>query len=149
MQIVKQIVFALFAQTYLSENFGSLQYFFVIFEDDKSGNSVGEIKPLYYIFIAILMLFLVILEDDKSGNFLRGDKSFRTLKPESRPKMTEKLLTGTLYLIQTNKQTNKQYWQDFSGIVVYHICTIFSGIVRFSDNSSLDFPLKPTFIQCN
>ena len=26
------------------------------------------------------MLFLVIFEDDKSGNFLRGDKSFRTLK---------------------------------------------------------------------
>ena len=26
------------------------------------------------------MLFLVIFEDDKSGDFLRGDKSFRTLK---------------------------------------------------------------------
>ena len=35
---------------------------------------------IYYIFIAILMLFLVIFEDDKSDNFLRGDKSFRTLK---------------------------------------------------------------------
>ena len=35
---------------------------------------------LYYIFIANLMLFLVIFEDDKSDNFLRGDKSFRTLK---------------------------------------------------------------------
>ena len=39
-----------------------------------------DIKHVYYIFIAILMLFLVIFEDDKSGNFLRGDKSFRTLK---------------------------------------------------------------------
>ena len=35
---------------------------------------------IYYIFIAILMLILVIFEDDKSGNFLRGDKSFRTIK---------------------------------------------------------------------
>ena len=35
---------------------------------------------LRYIFTAILMLFLVIFEDDKSGNFLRGAKSFRTLK---------------------------------------------------------------------
>ena len=41
---------------------------------------VNIIKLLYYIFIAILMLFLVIFEDDKSGNFLRGDKSFGTLK---------------------------------------------------------------------
>ena len=35
---------------------------------------------LYYIFKAILMLFLVIFEDDKCGDFLRGDKSFRTIK---------------------------------------------------------------------
>ena len=30
--------------------------------------------------MSIFMLFLVIFEDDKSDNFLRGDKSFRTLK---------------------------------------------------------------------
>ena len=35
---------------------------------------------LYYIFEAILILFLVIFEDDKNDNFLRGDKSFWTLK---------------------------------------------------------------------
>ena len=41
-------------------------------------------------FIAILMLFLVIFEDDKSGNFLRGDKSFRTLKrTKSRQKQSK------------------------------------------------------------
>ena len=35
------------------------------------------------------MLFLEIFEDDKSGNFLRGDKSFRTLKrTKSRQKQT-------------------------------------------------------------
>ena len=38
------------------------------------------IKPLYYTFKASLILFIVIFEDDESGNFLRGDKSFRTLK---------------------------------------------------------------------
>ena len=37
-------------------------------------------KYLYYIFEEIFILFLVIFEDDKSDNFLRGDKSFRTLK---------------------------------------------------------------------
>ena len=40
----------------------------------------NDVNMLYYIFIAILMLFLVIFEDDKSDNFLRGDKSFQTLK---------------------------------------------------------------------
>ena len=40
----------------------------------------GYNNYIYYIFLAILILFLVIFEDDKSDNFLRGDKSFRTLK---------------------------------------------------------------------
>ena len=35
---------------------------------------------LYYTFEALLILFFVIFEDDKNDNFLRGDKSFRTLK---------------------------------------------------------------------
>ena len=47
----------------------------------------NTINNLYYIFEAILILFIVIFEDDKSDNFLRGDKSFRTLKrTESRQK---------------------------------------------------------------
>ena len=37
-------------------------------------------KHVYYLSVAILMLFFEIFEDDKTGNFLRGDKSFRTLK---------------------------------------------------------------------
>ena len=46
--------------------------------------------PVYNIFKAILILFLVIFEDDKSDNFLRGDKSFRTLKrTESRQKQSK------------------------------------------------------------
>ena len=45
---------------------------------------------LYYIFEAILIPFLVIFEDDKSDNFLRGDKSFRTLKgTQSRQKQSK------------------------------------------------------------
>ena len=51
--------------------------------------ALKEPKPLYYIFEAILILFIVIFEDDKSDNFLRGDKSFRTLKlSESRQKQS-------------------------------------------------------------
>ena len=48
--------------------------------NSETEREVVRVKLVYYIFIAILMLFLVISEDDKSGNFLRGDKSFRTLK---------------------------------------------------------------------
>ena len=44
------------------------------------------IKPLYYTFKASLILFIVVFEDDKSGYFLRGDKSFRTLKHTNTPK---------------------------------------------------------------
>ena len=47
-------------------------------------------KFLYYVFIAILMLFLVIFKDDKSDNFLRGDKSFRTLKRTKSRQMQNK-----------------------------------------------------------
>ena len=37
-------------------------------------------KLLYYIFDATLMLFLVIFEGNINDIFLRGNKSFRTLK---------------------------------------------------------------------
>ena len=43
-------------------------------------SSLATFSCLYYIFIAILMLFSVTFEGDKSDNFLRGDKSFRTLR---------------------------------------------------------------------
>ena len=42
--------------------------------ETKMGNN------FYYIFEAILILCIESFEDDKSDNFLRGDKSFRTLK---------------------------------------------------------------------
>ena len=42
--------------------------------------NLGLFKIVYYIFIAVFILFLEIFKDNKSGNFLRGDKSFRTLK---------------------------------------------------------------------
>ena len=52
---------------------------FLLYMAFISSNEVSG-KYFYYIFVAILMLFLVIFEIDKSVNFLRGDKSFRTLK---------------------------------------------------------------------
>ena len=42
---------------------------------------------IYYNLEAIFIPFLLIFEDDESGNFLKGNKSFRTLK---RIKMRQK-----------------------------------------------------------
>ena len=64
----------------------SLMHIFIIISSLFSGTTQHDLttslsfKCIYYSFGAIMIFFLVIFEDDKSGNFLRGYKSFRTLK---------------------------------------------------------------------
>ena len=74
----------------LTNNVTRMVYSKSFSEETRPTGSVVVYIGLYYIFIAILMLFLVIFEIDKSADFLRGDKSFRTLKwAKSRQKQNE------------------------------------------------------------